>query len=140
MKIKIYDKFVELSEKHILSLKRFKIALCRTYLFKNKKGITFRKYFMPRRMFVLGKSKEFRCKNIEFPENLNKYKISRIDKFLIEYVASPNKFGINQIDDFDVAIKRNKRVSSINFDGKKNKNYSNMLWINEYNYSFNSLT
>ncbi|MBR4262366.1 MAG: hypothetical protein IKQ35_03270 [Bacilli bacterium] len=143
MKIKIYEKFIEILETNTIQLKFFKISLCRTYLFGNKKELYFRKHLIPRRMELISKEKQFKCKSIDLSKlNLKKNSMRLNNNVLIEYITNPF-VDYNDDYNFDIAKKtknnfkidslKNNGVTSMYFKGIDNKRPSNMLWINANN-------
>ena len=143
MKIKIYEKFIEILETNTIQLKFFKISLCRTYLFGNKKELCFRKHLIPRRMELISKEKQFKCKSIDLSKlNLKKNSMRLNNNILIEYITNPF-IDYNDDYNFDIAKKtknnfkidslKNNGVTSMYFKGINNKRPSNMLWINANN-------
>ena len=143
MKIKIYEKFIEILETNTIQLKFFKISLCRTYLFGNKKELYFRKHLIPRRMELISKEKQFKCKSIDLSKlNLKKNIMRLNNNVLIEYITNPF-VDYNDDYNFDIAKKtknnfkidslKNNGVTSMYFKGIDNKRPSNMLWINANN-------
>ena len=144
MKIKIYEKFIEILEKNTISLKFYRISLCRTYLFGNKKDICFRKHLIPRRMELISKEKQFKCKSIDLSKiNLKKNSMKLNNNILIEYITNP---FIDYYDDdynFDIAKKtrnnfkvdslKSNGVTSMYFKGIQEQKQNNMLWINVNN-------
>lgn len=150
MKIKIYEKFIEILEENTIQLKCFKISLCRTYLFGTKKDLCYRKYIVPRRMELISKEKQFKCKSIDLSKlKLKKNNIKINDNILIEYITYPF-IDLNTSNDlFDIAKKtrnnfkidslKSDGVTSIYFKGIKEEKNNNILWINtnnKTNYDF----
>ncbi len=149
MKIKIYERFIEILETDSIQLKYFRISLCRTYLFGSKKDICFRKYIMPRRMIQVAKEKQFKCISTDLSIiDLNKNHMRLNNNVLLEFVSCPfiennnkTQFDIakKQRNNFRIDSLKNDGVTSMYFKGIKDTKYDNILWINvnnKTNYNF----
>ena len=143
MKVKIYERFIEILEYSMIQLKYFRISLCRSYIFGTK-DLIFRKYIIPRRMTIEDKAKIFKCKKIDLSRlNLKKNSMRINNDILIEYITTPFIDKFDNDYNFDIAKKiknnfrvdssKNNGVTSMYFKELNNSQNINMLWISKNN-------
>lgn len=143
MKVKIYERFIEILEYSTIQLKYFRISLCRSYIFGTK-DLIFRKYIIPRRMTIKDKAKIFKCKKIDLSRlNLKKNSMRINNDILIEYITTPFIDKYDNDYNFDIAKKiknnfrvdssKNNGVTSMYFKELNNSQNINMLWISKNN-------
>lgn len=144
MRIKIFERFIEILEDSTIKLKYYRISLCRTYVFGNAKDLYYRKYLVPRRMRLTAKEKVFKCKSIDISKlDFKKNSMKLNNNILIEYITSPFIECSNNDYSFDIAkkIKNNLKVDSLKNNGVtsmyfkeiNNIKNNNMLWISTNN-------